>query len=1524
MGQPLRVSGQPQREAANTGAARRMLSAADFGKVALSFEANQGQASEQVKFLARGQGYSLFLGKKGAVLAVSQPAGRAGAAENEAETKTAGAGRAASRVFPLDLADANPAAAVVAEDALPGTANYFVGSDRSRWRTGVPTYSRVRYRSVYPGVDLVYYGNQNQLEYDFVVSPHGDPSVIRLQFGGAEGVRLAANGDLILRGDPSGAARGLGESEIAFRKPVVYQMAGGRRVPVEGSFQLLAGNRVGFRLGAYDHGRQLVIDPILAYSTFLGGAANAQADGGGAAQIAVDAAGDAYIVGTTTVADFPTTTGAYQSVLSGTEFIDNGTYSFVAKLNPAGNKLLYSTYLGGTGTASQPGDQINSIFLDAAGDAYLTGLVTASDFPVTANAFQPQLGSYQNCFLTKLGPSGAKLVYSTYVGGYNGEDTCTQVVANKAGNAYLVGTVNGTDFPTTAGAFQTTNPSGKSAIVAEFNTTGTALVYSTFLGGNEGTTGNALAIDSSGNAYVTGSTFATNFPKASAGFENFNEAEVSRGEATAYVAKLNATGTAVVYATYLGGSGGNTYTGEESEIPSGIAVDSSGNIYVAGVTVSQDFPLLYPIQSKNKTYNNTSQAGTERFANGFVTKLNSSLKKLVFSTYIGSSQGEVAASGASALALDASGNAYIVGTTYGIDFPTTSGAFQPTNQGYSASQDYDVTNAYLAELSSTGKLLYSTYLGGSGTNDNNDDYYFAGDYGSSLALDPSGNVYVAGIAQSPNFPTTAGALQTVKTAQSAAFVAKFNLTATGKTTLTTLASDANPQTPGSQVTFTAFVQPLAGKGIPTGTVKFSISSGSSATVALDDTGHASYTPASITDGVHQVTAAYSGSGSYSASSDSLSEVVAGAPNTVTAVSGGNQSSTLQTPYRNPLVVVVKDADGVPVPNIPVYFGGDGLDYVSISGNYQTLTDYTGHASLPAVPITAGSLIGKATVSGVVTPAFFPLTAALPVAPAPIFTPAPGQYASAQTVILSSPLAYATIYYTTDGSTPTTNSSVFNSNFPILISGKETIKAIVVSDQYVNSPVTSGAYSLSTQPPSYPQGIIESIGGTRYSGGKPYGTPFLGASIDPSQIFYDSSGNLYVVGYFTQDVRKVNAKTQEITLFAGHCVLNSSNACEGGYSGDGGAATSAMLNGPQYGTVDAQGNVYIADTGNNLVRMVNAKTGKISTVAGHCVLVKGACQGGYSGDKGLATKALLASPSGVAVDAAGDIYIADNAYGVIRKVTKSTGIITTIAGTGHDGHTGDNGPATKAELFWPTHIALDPEGNLYISESGNNDVRRVDAKTQIITTFAGNCVPKNGGCEPNYTGNGGLATEAQFNNPSDIIFDKAGNVYIADAFNNVIRQVNIKTGIVSAVVGDAQGAGPEGTFLDGGYGGDGGEAIDATFNNPFSIAFNSAGDMLVADFYNGLVREVTPILGGLTATPVFSVTGGTYASRQSVSIECATTYSTIYYTTDGTTPTTSSNQYYGSIEVESSETVKAIAVSNGLGNSPVATVTYTIQ
>jgi len=578
--------------------------AADYGRLPLRFERNDGRVDARMGFVARGPGYALLVAPAEMVLVL----GRGDRAYRKSERRSSEIGRepVSSSVLRVKLLGARRDADLEGLDELRGRTNYFIGRDAKKWRTDVRGYARVRCRGVYPGIDLFYYGNQKQLEYDFVVAPGGDPRRIRLGFEGAQALRLDVAGNLVVA---------LDAGDVVQRAPRVYQQVGSRRQGVEGRWSPRGKNEAGFELGPYDARRAVVIDPPLSYSTYLGGS-----DYDAGVGIAVDSAGSAYVGGMTLSTDFPTQ-GPYQTV--------PGSYDlFVTKLSPSGDSLVYSTYLGGSDA-----DFGGSIAVDGLGNAYVVGETASTDFPTQGPYQGDQPG--RDVFVTKLSPSGNSLSYSTYLGG-KGDDYGSGVAVDGSGSAYVIGYTLSTDFPT-QNPYQTDRAS-YDTFVTKLSPSGSSLSYSTYLGGNDADYGDAIAVDGLGSACVTGATLSTDFPMV-------NPLQTDQPLTDAFVAKLSPSGDGLVYATYLGGDG--------SDSGRGIAVDGVGSAYVIGNTQSTDFPTRDPLQ------------GDQPVGDAFVTKLAPS-GGLVYSTYLGGNDVDDGI----AIAVDGSGRAYATGRTLSTDFPT--------------------------------------------------------------------------------------------------------------------------------------------------------------------------------------------------------------------------------------------------------------------------------------------------------------------------------------------------------------------------------------------------------------------------------------------------------------------------------------------------------------------------------------------------------------------------------------------------------------------------------------------------------------------------------------------------------------------------------------------------------------------------------------------------------------------------------------------------------------------------------------
>ncbi len=692
------------------------FAAVNLAGLPLAFERGPGGA----EYLARGAGLSVAVRADGTSIRLGKDPRK-------------------SALIQMRFAGSNPKASAAELDRLPGTVAYFIGSDPAKWRTGVATFAKVEYQAVYPGIDVLYYGNGRQLEYDFRLAAGADPSRIRLRFDGSYRPAVRPDGDLAV-------------GELRQHRPVAYQTIGGQRVGVDCRYVAQARGEIGLRLGAYDRALPLVIDPVLSYASYIGGNVN-----DAVTSLKVDAAGNIYMTGFTSSANFPTK-GAAQTNYGGTnspllqaQFGD----AFVAKLNPAGTSLIYATYVGGSGD-----DFASSIAIDAAGNAYVAGNTQSSNFPTTSGApqrtykgFTDDNGFYDpgDGFVLKLNPAGGQLLYSTYLGGAL-NDFATGVAVDGNGNAIVVGATTSSDFPTTTnalyGQYRGANnvaPNFGPSIAGDgfitiLNSTGTAFSYSTFFGGQGRDGISAVAVDAQNNIYVTGITLSSNFPVTPGApqgtfkgvTQNINGANIVPGDA--FVSKLSPQG-ALVYSTFLGGA--------RMDAGMAIAVDSAGAAHVAGGTLSADFPVT--AGAARSSFGGTGAVGTIGEAYGgdaFVAKVNPAGTALLYSTYLGG-RGDETALG---IALDGGGNALVTGFTLSTDFPTSSDALQKTNAGFGgqglapypmfgfdSERVRNTGDAFLTKLSPAGAITYSSYYGGS-----------RDDLGMAIAVDAAGNAYVAG------------------------------------------------------------------------------------------------------------------------------------------------------------------------------------------------------------------------------------------------------------------------------------------------------------------------------------------------------------------------------------------------------------------------------------------------------------------------------------------------------------------------------------------------------------------------------------------------------------------------------------------------------------------------------------------------------------------------------------------------------------------------------------------------------------
>lgn len=655
--------------------------------IPLYFIPNQGQVHQNVQFYARTSGYTLWLTKQGLIF--------------DSVRKVEGSGRDVSRlVFP----GAHKDPALVPLEITGHRVNYFKGKGRSQWNTGIKTAKAVLYKSLYKNIHLKVYGIEKQIEYDWIVKPGGDPNNIRFQYQNVKSTRIDENGNLVIE-------TRLGE--LIHRRPVSYQEIEGKRVEVNVDFKKLSTNDYGFRVGSYDTGRELIIDPVvLVYSTYLGGGNNDHIFA-----LAVDSSGCAYVTGNTFSTNFPTE-DAYQNSLGG-----GIRDSFLVKFSSSGNDLVYSTYFGGSGD-----DTGEAIQVDSSGRPYVVGYTDSTDFPLK-NAYQNTYsGGDEDVTITIFSSSGGSLVYSTYLGG-NGMDEAFALALDSSKNMYITGHTSSTDFPTASAYRDTFTPSGQNAydaFITKIAASGSSLVYSTYLGGNGKETGYGIAVNGS-NAYITGLTYSTNFP-----LKNEYQGSYGGGDKDAFVVKLSSAGSSLIYSTYLGGSGNDSAWG--------IAVDSSGRAHVTGDTYSTDFPT-------KDAYQNTHAGGGRDV---FLTKFTTSGTTVEYSTFLGGAESDAAAH----VVLNSSGYTYITGYTSSSDFPTKR-AYQNSFNGN--------LDAMAAMFTPDGSSLdFSTFLGGSDL-----------DTSRAIALDSSGNIYLAGYTKSTDFPTE-NAYQNSGGGSEDAFVAKLS------------------------------------------------------------------------------------------------------------------------------------------------------------------------------------------------------------------------------------------------------------------------------------------------------------------------------------------------------------------------------------------------------------------------------------------------------------------------------------------------------------------------------------------------------------------------------------------------------------------------------------------------------------------------------------------------------------------------------------------------------------------------------
>jgi hypothetical protein len=659
-----------------------------LGLGSLSFTQNNGQWNEQALFRATAGGFTAWFAEDKIYYQFTRriPSEFVGAAPRGCpEERVLGdhtgsplhIDSTATKSISATFVGANPHPQVVGEGLMEYKCNYFIGNDPTEWHTDVPNYKAVVYKDIYPGIDLKYYGNgDGKIEYDFIISPNANPSQIAIRYDGADNVCVDDQGLLVVETE---------WGKMIERAPLVWQVIDGDVRELTAEYVQKEGGTFGFKLSdGYEPEYAVVVDPVLSYSTYLGG--------GGfeyCTRVAVDGNKDIYFVGMTDSYEYPVK-DPYQEMNHGGSYGDD---AFISKLGGSGTGLIYSTYFGGSGE-----DCARGIDVDCSGSAFLTGVTSSADFPIK----EPLLMTRSGSFVTKLSSSGNELVYSTYIGGDGGED----IRVDKEGSAYIIGETSSPTHPT-QNPFQAKLAGGIDAFVAKLSSSGDKFLYSTYLGGRLADRGRGIAIDSDGNAYVTGMTDSDDFPTQ-------NPFQTISQDMDVFVAKLSEAGNELAYGTLVGG---NNY-----DYGSGIAVDDFGNAYITGATSSSDFPTHDPYQSNKRGY-----------YDAFVIKLCSAGNNALFSTFLGGNDGDFGMG----IDIDAAGHIYVAGITSSTDYPLRY-PLQTSHHGGSALK-YD---GFVTKIDQSGtSLIYSSFLGGSG-----DERCY------SIVAD-DGNVYVAGNTRSNDFPT---------------------------------------------------------------------------------------------------------------------------------------------------------------------------------------------------------------------------------------------------------------------------------------------------------------------------------------------------------------------------------------------------------------------------------------------------------------------------------------------------------------------------------------------------------------------------------------------------------------------------------------------------------------------------------------------------------------------------------------------------------------------------------------------------
>jgi sugar lactone lactonase YvrE len=1021
-------------------------------------------------------------------------------------------------------------------------------------------------------------------------------------------------------------------------KPPVAQQEG---KTIGAHYSVRANGDIGFDLDPYDHAQPLTIDPVVSYSTYLGGSVLDSINA-----IAVDSSGNVYVTGTTSSLDFPVTSGAYAGGTSD---------AFIAKLNPGGTALIYATYIGGSAQ-----DSGTAIAVDSAGNALVTGSTTSSDFPVMFSGTSSYVPS-ADVFVTKVNSSGV-ITVSRYLVGSNAAGAA--IAVDSGGNAYVTGSTGSAAFPVTTGSLATVKPntSGLTGFIAKLDGS-LAVSYGTYLGGTNSDFPTAIAVDSSGDAFIAGIASSANFPVTAGAYQT-----VYKASGDAFVSELNAQGSALVYSTFLGGSGSDRATA--------IAIDSGGNAYVAGSTQSTDFPTTagaFLTSKPSYSYNNSS----------FIAKLSPGGATLDYSSYLGGS----GVDSATGLAVDASGNAYLLGTTSSANFPTTPGAVK-TQRSYVPCCSYsDGSDLYLSEFNATGtSLLYSTYFGTSAT-----------DTAGAIALDSSLGAYIAGQTSSLAYPTTPSAFQRTSKGGGTGFIAKIDFSSLAVCNVVLSSNSANVPGHGGPGSFTF----AAASGCPWEITASSFITVSSAVSGFGN-GTVNYTVApNLNTFTTQTGTIEVNGGVLSAGSNIFTATQAAGSCTDPVFTPGSLNFGPVGGLES-IAVALPSGCNWNLANVPSWLTPSNS--VSSSGS--------GILSLYAAPNSYSArmaTITLATKTFTVTQAAGACTISLSGGSATVPPQATAGSVGLTTGSACTWEAYSAFPWIQIGATSVQGSGSGSVSYVVAANPGTAPRtgSLLIGDQTFLIPQSGGPGYIPLSYTSAPY-TSNNCCGTLGDGG-PVGNAYVS---DPYQLSFDTAGSLYIADTGDGRIRRVDP-TGVITTFAGG----------GSGLGDGGPPTAASFS-PRGVAVDGAGNVYIADTGNNRIRKVTNNV--ITTIAGTGVA-------GYSGDNQAATLAQINQPFNIAVDNSGNVYFTDTGNNRIRKITQG-GVISTIAGTGALGFSGDGGAATLAALNTPSSLWIDATGNLYFIDTGNYRVREVSA-AGIITTVAGSG-------SYGSAGDGGPATSAQ--------------------------------------------------------------------------------------------------------------------------------------------------------------------------------------